>query len=81
MKKQDAISHFGTQAALSAALGVSESAISQWDEIPPIRQLQLEAATGGVLAADPDCDRFRFPKPRGRVRVMTAQQREAKEST
>ena len=79
MKKQDAISHFGTQAALSAALGVSESAISQWDEIPPIRQLQLEAATGGVLAADPECDQFRFPKPRGRPRTASPAQRDAKE--
>jgi hypothetical protein len=54
MKKTDAINHFGTQVALAAALGVDQSTISKsWGEFPPpLRQLQIEALTGGALKAD-----------------------------
>lgn len=55
MKKTDAIQHFGTQVALAAAIGVDQSTISKsWGEYPPpLRQLQLEALTGGALKAEP----------------------------
>lgn len=54
MKKTDAIQHFGTQVALAAAIGVDQSTISKsWGEYPPpLRQLQLEALTGGLLKAE-----------------------------
>ena len=55
MKKTDAIQHFGTQVALAAALGVDQSTISKsWGDFPPpLRQLQIEALTGGALKAEP----------------------------
>jgi DNA-binding transcriptional regulator YdaS (Cro superfamily) len=53
MTKQQAITHYGTQAALARALGVNRAAINGWgDAIPLGRQFQLEVLTGGVLKAD-----------------------------
>jgi DNA-binding transcriptional regulator YdaS (Cro superfamily) len=52
MKKQDAISHFGSVSALAEALGVSAGAVSQWEEIPAGRQFQLQVLTAGRLIAD-----------------------------
>jgi DNA-binding transcriptional regulator YdaS (Cro superfamily) len=52
MDKADAIKWFGNGAALARALGVSTSAVSQWDEIPLDRQCQIEVLTGGRLEAD-----------------------------
>lgn len=36
----------GGQAELAKLLGVTAQAISQWDEVPPLRVLAVEAATG-----------------------------------
>jgi DNA-binding transcriptional regulator YdaS (Cro superfamily) len=55
MKTADAIAHFGTQHALAEALEVSQAAVAQWgDEVPPLRQLQLQALTLGKLKASSD---------------------------
>lgn len=64
MKTETAINHAGTSKGLADLLGITPSAISQWgDEVPPARQLQLEAITGGELKADPDClERLLNPK-------------------
>lgn len=36
----------GGQAELAKAIGVSAQAISQWDEVPPLRVLSVERASG-----------------------------------
>jgi DNA-binding transcriptional regulator YdaS (Cro superfamily) len=55
MRTQDAISHFGSQAALAVALGIKQQSVQDWGEIvPKLRQLQLERLTKGKLKADPE---------------------------
>lgn len=59
MKKSDAIEYFGSQSALARALGIKPPSIADWgDEVPDLRQLQLEAITHGQLKA---ADRLRLP--------------------
>lgn len=36
----------GGQAELAKRIGVTAQAISQWDEVPPLRVLAVEAASG-----------------------------------
>jgi hypothetical protein len=53
MTKDDAIKHFGSVTKLSRALGIKQPSISLWgDYPPPLRQVQIEALTGGVLRAE-----------------------------
>lgn len=54
MKKSEAIDYFKTQTALADALGMNQSTICKsWGEYPPkLRQLQIEALTGGALKAE-----------------------------
>jgi hypothetical protein len=63
MTKDDAVKWAGTQVKLAERLGMrSQGSISLWDVYPPpLRQLQIEALSGGQLKAEPDCDKFRFP--------------------
>ncbi|MDT3294406.1 Cro/CI family transcriptional regulator [Shewanella sp. SP2S2-6] len=52
MKKAAAIDHFGSQAKLAAAIGVSQAAISKWPvDVPELRAYQIERLTGGELKA------------------------------
>jgi hypothetical protein len=52
----------GTQAALALALGMTQGSVSLWKEYPPaLRQLQIEALTGGKLKAEAECDKYRVP--------------------
>lgn len=54
MRTSDAIEHFGSQAALARALNIKPPSVADWgDSVPPLRQLQIEALTGGKLRADP----------------------------
>ena len=60
MTKDEAIAEFGTQVKLAAALGMSQGSVSLWGVYPPeLRQLQIEALTGGRLRAEPECDKYR----------------------
>jgi DNA-binding transcriptional regulator YdaS (Cro superfamily) len=62
MTYSDLIAHFGTQVAAAAALGIHQSNVSDWKArgvIPPLRQLELERLTSGVLKAGSECDKFR----------------------
>jgi DNA-binding transcriptional regulator YdaS (Cro superfamily) len=44
---------YGSKAAVARALGISAVAVTRWkDEVPPLRQLQLERMTKGALRAD-----------------------------
>lgn len=63
MTKDEAIAALGgTQAALAEALGMTQGSVSLWSEYPPpLRQLQIEALTGGKVRAEPDCDKYRVP--------------------
>jgi hypothetical protein len=56
MLTQDAINFFqGNRSALARALGIEPESTYSWGaRVPRLRQLQLEAITGGVLKADPD---------------------------
>lgn len=68
MTKDEAVAAFGTQVRLAEALGMSQGSVSLWGEYPPpLRQLQIEALTGGKLRAEPDCDKYRVPKLRGKA--------------
>ncbi len=63
MTKDEAIAALGgTQVKAAAALGITQGSIAGWgDTVPPMRQLQIEALTGGKLRAGPECDKFRVP--------------------
>lgn len=63
MTKDEAIQALGgTQAAMAERLGIQQSSVSLWGAYPPpLRQLQIEALTRGVLRAEKDCDKFRVP--------------------
>jgi len=52
MKKQDAVSYFGSQAALARALGIGKASVGQWRDVPLDRQCQIEIITDGKLKAD-----------------------------
>ncbi|MFK0666343.1 Cro/CI family transcriptional regulator [Aeromonas salmonicida] len=53
MKKEDAISYFGSAAELARNLNISEPAVSRWgDTIPKGRAYQIEVLTGGKLKAE-----------------------------
>lgn len=51
MTKKQAIQHFGSISKLAKALKVSYEAVRQWEEVPELRQYQLELITKGVLRA------------------------------
>ncbi|GLO23531.1 Cro/CI family transcriptional regulator [Pseudomonas putida] len=52
MTKSQAIKHFGSISALAKALGVTYEAVRQWQEVPELRQYQIERLTRGDLKAD-----------------------------
>lgn len=53
MNRADAIKHFKGITPLAKALGITYEAVRQWgDEIPELRQYQLELVTNGQLKAD-----------------------------
>lgn len=55
MRTQRAIDYFGSQAELARKLGIQPQSITDWgDEVPRLRQLQIEHITGGLLKASPD---------------------------
>ncbi|WP_429236196.1 Cro/CI family transcriptional regulator [Aeromonas salmonicida] len=54
MKKSDVLQYFGGVSKVANALGITRSAVSQWDEIvPESSAYKLESLTGGRLKADP----------------------------
>lgn len=53
MTTKEVIDHFETQVAIARALGITQSAVSQWGDRPPmLRQYQIEIVTQGGLRAD-----------------------------
>jgi DNA-binding transcriptional regulator YdaS (Cro superfamily) len=64
MTYNDILAHYGTQVAAADAMGINQSNLSDWSKtgrVPELRQLQLEALTGGNLKADSGCEKFRVP--------------------
>jgi len=62
MKKTDVINHFGGVSKTAEALRISPGAVSQWPEsIPALRQLQIQAITGGKLRASDNAMQFLQP--------------------
>lgn len=62
MLKDEVLRHFGGVAATARALRLAQPSITQWPEpLPVLRQLQVEALTGGALKAGPECDPYRVP--------------------
>jgi len=54
MRKDEAIKHFGTAAALARALDISPASVSEWGEmVPEGRAYQLQVLTAGALRVDP----------------------------
>lgn len=41
-----AIKDAGGLTKLAASLGISKQAVAQWDEVPPLRVLEVERASG-----------------------------------
>ncbi|HSA48446.1 MAG TPA: Cro/CI family transcriptional regulator [Candidatus Competibacteraceae bacterium] len=55
MKTQEVIRHFGSQAAVARALGITSSAVNQWREVVPLATAaRLEKITQGALVLDVD---------------------------
>ena len=53
MTTQDVLDYFQTHGAIAKALGITQSAVSQWDDRPPmLRQYQIQVLTQGGLRAD-----------------------------
>ena len=53
MNRQTAIDYFGSIPKLASALKITYEAVRQWgDEVPKLRQYQLEKITNGQLKAD-----------------------------
>lgn len=62
MKKTEVLNHFKGVSKVAEALGISPGAVSQWPEsVPALRQLQLQAITGGALKASEEAMRFLKP--------------------
>lgn len=60
MSPEQVIEHYGSQAKVAVALGISQPSIWEWVEngrVPLVRQYQIELATGGALRADKPADR------------------------
>lgn len=52
MDKDSAVKHYKSAYRLAKALGITSSAVTQWETIPRLRQFQIEAQTNGALKAD-----------------------------
>ncbi|MDT4864253.1 Cro/Cl family transcriptional regulator [Metapseudomonas lalkuanensis] len=54
MRTQDAADYFGSKKKLAEALHIQPSAVTQWgEEVPWVRQYQIEVLSNGALKAGP----------------------------
>ena len=68
MKKQDAISYFGSQAKVALALGISRQAVYGWGEMVPTASAEaLEQITKGALKYRPETYPEQYHRPGGRL--------------
>lgn len=62
MFTKNVIAHFGSQAKVASALGIKQQSVADWgEEVPKLRQLQIQVITRGKLRADPQI--LRKPQP------------------
>ena len=53
MKTKDVLSYFGSYNAIAEALQIDQSAARHWGEdVPSLRQFQIQVLTNGALIAD-----------------------------
>jgi hypothetical protein len=52
MTKEQAIKWAGTNKDLADKLGLTQSAVSQWDEVPELQQYRLHHMSAGKLKLD-----------------------------
>lgn len=53
MTVKEVLDYFGTQAKVAEVLGISQASVSQWgDNVPKLRQFELERLTEGELKVD-----------------------------
>ena len=52
MNKDQAIARFGSRMALAKALGIDNSTVTRWKQVPPWHQKTIESLTFGELKAD-----------------------------
>ncbi|WP_373754152.1 Cro/CI family transcriptional regulator [Neisseria weixii] len=54
MRTKDVIAFYGTKIAVARALGISPSAVTQWQEVVPEKQAyRIQILTGGKLKINP----------------------------
>ena len=56
MTKQQALEWAGGTVALAERLGISPSAVSQWEEVPELQQHRLWKISAGALTIDKKFD-------------------------
>jgi DNA-binding transcriptional regulator YiaG len=56
MTYEQLLKHFGSQADIARAFGITQASVAEWQErgVPPLRQIQGEMLTNKKLRADPD---------------------------
>lgn len=55
MRKSTALDHFGTQAAVAEALGISRAAVNKWGDVVPLESATaLEILTDGACKVEPE---------------------------
>ena len=63
MTKDDAIKWAGSNKHLAEKLGITESAVSQWDEVPELQQYRLQRMSYGLLELSPEYRVLQGSKP------------------
>jgi len=51
MKKQKAIEHFGSAAAVGRAIGKTRAAVSKWDDVVPLKHIWILREKSGYKLA------------------------------
>ena len=62
MTKDEAVKWAGTPGMLAERLGISPSAVSQWERVPELQQYRLWRLSAGALVVDPEFEPKLLPK-------------------
>lgn len=63
MTKDEAIQWAGSNKHLAEKLGITESAVSQWDDVPELQQYRLQRMSYGLLELSPEYRVLQGSKP------------------
>lgn len=73
MLKSKVLQYFKTNVAVAEVLGITDAAVSQWDElIPPASAHELSKKTNGQLPFDPGLYEHSSPQRRKLAEVLSA---------